>query len=265
MSGLVASQLSVFKPIPVLLYHHVDDSGSRFSTSPTVFRQHLDWLAGHGYSTLTLDEVESVLVDPTRRSTLGRAVVLTFDDGHAELETVVAPMLRDYGFHGVAFLITDRCPAVTSDDTLSWNAIRQLAAEGVLEFHSHSHTHQPWPFDSTPTRVIRDDLARSREMLAAELERADTDQRHLAWPYGRSRSAWESAARELGFEVQYSVQRGAVTHANGGFRLPRLLADGMSLRGVKTWMMLLTSRAGAQASNKVFGTIRHARHGTGYF
>jgi peptidoglycan/xylan/chitin deacetylase (PgdA/CDA1 family) len=253
----------MFEPIPILLYHRVDRSGARFSTAPEVFDQHLAWLAGHGYRTMTLGELERLLDDGTDPGR-GRSVVITFDDGFADLETTIAPALRRHDYRGVAFLITSRCGDVTTagDEQLSWAAARSLAAEGRFEFHSHSHTHQRWDLDRTGD--VAADLATSLSLLSDRLEQPASVFNHLAWPYGRSCDTWEEAAHDLGLRIQYSVQRGAVTRDDRSRRLPRLLADGMSAAELGRWVRLLSSRRGALASNRVFGSIRQLRQGTSY-
>lgn len=261
-------------PIPILLYHRVDRSGGPYTTAPDVFESHLAWLADHGYRTLTLSELDRALSAPAgglrgtgegagRRT--GRAVVLTFDDGFADLETIVAPALRRHDFSAAAFLITGRCPAEAApgQEHLAWPAARALASEGRIELHSHSHSHQRWSLASAG-REVADDLATSLSVLAAELRRPMSSFEHLAWPYGRSCEAWETAAHDLGLRVQYSVQRGAVVRRDQCRRLPRLLVDGMPVGELGRWVMLLSRWPSALACNKVFGTVRQLRQGTSY-
>jgi peptidoglycan/xylan/chitin deacetylase (PgdA/CDA1 family) len=244
-------------PLPILLYHQVKEPAEGLYTPPALFEQHLAWLAEHGYRSVRLEELEAAIATRGGRPE-GKRVLITFDDGYADLASTVAPALKRHGFTGVAFLITNTMGRTHID----WNQARTLAAEGTLEFQSHSHTHKPW--DAAAAHVVRDDLATSVDLLMAELGLPRSAFRHVAWPWGRSNPGWEAAARDLGLVYQHIVQRGAVTKVGQTERLPRICVDGSSLERFRQWVTLLSSPLGARACNRVFATIRRSRHGAGY-
>lgn len=248
--------------IPILLHHHIDAGRDALSTHPEAFERELAWLAERGYRTLSLDEFDRALAGGAGGAPR-RCVLLTFDDGYADLYAVVAPALRRYGFTGVAFLITSLCDG-SARTHLSWPQVRALAAEGTLEFQSHSHSHAHWPVAPDAEREVAADLGASVDLLTAELRLPRATFRHLAWPWGRCTEAWERVALGLGLTHQHLVQRGAVTRTGQTTRLPRLCLDGASPRAFRSWMTVLASPAGARACNRLFGTVRASRHGLGY-
>lgn len=257
--------------IPILLHHRIGTDGDRLSTRPEAFERELAWLAERGYRTLSLAEFDRVLAG-SAADARHRRVLLTFDDGYADLAAVVAPALRRHGFTGVAFLITGLCgDGGSAGDAgshgrthLSWTEARALAGEGTLEFQSHSHSHERWPAAPGTERQVAADLGASVDLLTAELRQPRASFRHLAWPWGRCTEVWEQAARQLGLTHQHLVQRGAVTRTGQTTRLPRLCLDGTSTPAFRTWMTVLTSPAGARVCNRLFGTLRASRHGLGY-
>lgn len=255
----------MLRPIPVLCYHRVGPDGGPFSTTPEVFAAHLGWLAGRGYTSLTASEVGAVAAGRAP-APAGPAVALTFDDGYADLDTAVAPALRRHGFRATSFLITERCPAEPSpgDEHLSWSAARRLADEGLIEFRSHTHTHQRWELEPSQAGEVAADIATSIEALAEELGHRPEELAELAWPWGRTCDAWDEAGSRLGLGTQFVVQRGAVTRSGVTTRLPRMLADGMAPAAFARWLRVLSTRPGAVAVNAVFGTIRERRQGAGY-
>jgi len=251
------------RPIPVLLYHRIEPEGvensTAISTSVDVFESHLRWLSANGYRALTVAELEARINGAERYA--ANEVVLTFDDGYDSLGDLAVPVLRETGFTATAFLITQR---VGKDDHLDWDEVRTLADEGVLDFHSHSHTHQRWPLGPVSVDDLTDDLETSRQTLITELGRSADELTFLAWPYGRTCEAWDAAALEVGFTTQFVVQRGAVTRRERHLRLPRLMVDGMPLPRFTWWMRTLGTRSGAHTSNRTFGTIRRLRSNPGY-
>jgi peptidoglycan/xylan/chitin deacetylase (PgdA/CDA1 family) len=249
----------------VLCYHRVDPAGGPFVTTPDVLAAHLSWLAGRGYTTLTASEVADVAAGRAAPPS-GPSVALTFDDGYADLDSQVAPALRRHGFRATAFLITDACPdePAPGDEYLSWSAARRLADEGVLELRSHTHSHGRWELGAERAGEVADDIATSVKALAEGLGRPPAEFAELAWPWGRTCDAWDTAATRAGVGAHFVVQRGAVTRPGVTARLPRLLADGMTPAAFARWMRLLSTRPGAKATNAVFGSIRQWRHGAGY-
>ncbi len=251
------------RPIPVLLYHRIEPEGggssTAISTPVDVFGSHLHWLAANGYRALTLAELEARIngAEPGAAN----EVVLTFDDGYRSLTDLAVPVLRETGLTATSFLITQR---VGKDDHLDWDDVRALHNEGVVDFHSHSHSHQRWPLGPLSVGDLTYDLETSRQALITELGRAADELRFLAWPYGRTCDAWDAAAADLGFTTQFVVQRGAVTRPGRHLRLPRLMVDGMPLTRFTRWMRALGTKPGAHTSNRTFGTIRQLRSNPGY-
>lgn len=248
-------------PIPVVLYHHVNTQASATTTHPLTFRAHLQWLAERGWHSLSLDEFEAAVLGhaPAGR----RRFLLTYDDGSPDLSHCAAEM-EVFGFKGVAFLITGR---VQEGDAgcISTDEVARLARRGTLTFQSHTHRHVRVGASAEELRRQADDLAASRAWLAQTLDCAPDSIRHLAWPWGYCTPAMERLARDVGFEWQYLVQRGAITRAGRQLRLPRLCADGMSTTQFARWMTLAASSSGGEVMNHLYGPIRCLRHGMAYW
>lgn len=247
--------------IPVLLYHQVNEKPGATTTTPEIFRTHLQWLAEHGWRSLRLDEFEAAIEGRARP---GRhRFLLSYDDGSADLARCAVEMER-FGFTGTAFLITGRQRA-NDDASLSTAAVVDLALRGTLEFQSHTERHVRVSPDPAGLDELAEDLANSRGWLADTLNVPVESVKHLAWPWGQCTPEMEVLARDLGFRWQYLVQRGSVTRGGQQLRLPRLCADGMSLPQFSRWMRLMESHAGGQFVNHLFGPLRRMRHGLAYW
>jgi hypothetical protein len=249
-------------PIPILLYHRVDESGAPFTTPPELFEQHLTWLADRGYTALTASELHHLLAHPGAARPR-QPVALTFDDGYADLVTRVAPALDRHGLRGTAFLITSRLDQ-RDPAHLSWDQARTLAGDGTIELQTHTHSHERWPLGSASAGAVADDVDRSISLLSDQLRCGRDRVSHLAWPWGRTCGAWEQAVARLGVSSQFVVQRGAADRPGRVHRLPRLGMDGSPVIRLGRWLDLLSDRRGARTANLVYGTVRQIRRGAGY-
>lgn len=94
--------------LPALLYHHVGPLRPGIYRSLTVeprrFQQDLDWLRRHGYRSASIDQVTAWAVEG--RELPDRSVLITFDDGYAELADTAFPILRAAGYFATVFIVT---------------------------------------------------------------------------------------------------------------------------------------------------------------
>ncbi len=186
--------------LPVLLYHRVGSPvaglHSDLTVSPRVFATQLGWLRRRGYAAITAAAWHEWCSG--RGSLPAKPVLITFDDGYADLVEHALPILERLRFTATIFVVTERIGAVTDWDgpaaprlpTLSAEQIAAWSARG-FEFGAHSRTHP--------------DLATlARPELAGEVagSRADLEQivqrpvRAFAYPYGSCDEAAHAAARD---------------------------------------------------------------------
>jgi len=127
------------------------------------FEAFLDLLAREGFRTIGLAEVQAHMRGDT--PDLKDAIALTFDDGYLDNWVYVAPLLRKRGMKGTVFVNPDfvdprELVRPTLEDAwagrvaaadlapagfMSWEELRLLDREGVLDVQSHAMTHT-WHF-----------------------------------------------------------------------------------------------------------------------
>ena len=237
-------------PIVVLGYHRLEDGDNPVATSPRLFAAHLQWLAGCGYRHLRLTEFEAALagtpVSPKR-------FLITFDDGYESVFHHGLPILREFGFSAVNFLITGM---VGSPGYLSWEQVARMEQSGVFQTQSHSHAHTNW----ATVADMAADLATSRAELVNHLGMGPEAIRHLAWPWGRCERDWPAAARLAGFPYQHLVRPLAISRATVPWAIPRICCDGYSLTRFTLTVGLLSSSFGNQAVQRVWEALRGRRY-----
>jgi len=225
----------VFRPIPILVYHRIDDQRLSTSTAPEVFIRHLEWLEWRGWRSLSASEFEFYAL--RKRSMPSRSFLLSFDDGYESVFSSALPVLKELNFRAICFLSTkfirsssssENTKPITSphskQDFLSWQQVRELQSMGSVEFHSHTHAHRPLG-DLTPSALAQD-LATSLDHLTKELALPKSQFRQLAWPWGESNNASRTIARQFGFQLQYTVSRSAFLRTSSIQDIPRTCYDG---------------------------------------
>jgi hypothetical protein len=141
--------------IPVFTFHSVE---------PLSFEAKLKFLRRNGYRALSGEEFRAAIAG--ERDVPERSVLLTFDDGTATLWTVAYPLLREYGFNVISFIIPGCIPEQAPETPTfsdykkkqatacallarergdfplcSWQEIQEMHKSGVIDFQSHTLHH----------------------------------------------------------------------------------------------------------------------------
>lgn len=175
----------------VLIYHRVGGgSGNELDLPAASFEQQLDVLAGH--DVVSLDDA----LDALDRGSHRPRVVLTFDDGFADVHRHAWPLLAARGVPFTIYLATAymdapmRWEGATARGEagrgLAWDQIRELHASGLCTVGNHTHTHVP------PEQLDDAELDRCTETLR---ERLGVVPRHFAYPWGIPAPAMMPALR----------------------------------------------------------------------
>jgi peptidoglycan/xylan/chitin deacetylase (PgdA/CDA1 family) len=153
-----------------LLYHRV---GARTPTAvdlPTaLFDDQMAWLASKELQ-VGIDEALTSLAGPAPSDDAMSEpdpVVVTFDDGTADLVEVVLPILRNHHIPAVFYLATDFIeharPFPNDGVPLSWAAVREAVSTGLVTIGSHTDTHAL--LDRIDPAAAAAELDRSRQLI----------------------------------------------------------------------------------------------------
>ena len=122
------------RQVPVFMFH-IDPK--------EVIAEQLAYLAENGYRSLRLSEFIAFLNGELDLKT--PSVVLSWDDGDRSWFRDVYPLLKRFGFCGIGFVVTSRMVEKASSGEgpgwLSWEEVRRMDADGVMDIHSHAHLH----------------------------------------------------------------------------------------------------------------------------
>lgn len=212
--------------VPILCYHAVsDDPGgplTPWAMTPARFDDHLDALAAAGYVPLALDDVLSRVHDQGRAVPAG-AVVLTVDDGYADVADIIWPRLADRGWPATLFVSTGLVGASFLDRRmLSRDQLVDLAADG-LALGAHGHRHLA--LDAVDRAVARDEIHRSRDLLAGWTGRPVTT---FAYPHGHHDRTSRQLVVDAGFRGACAVKQALSSERDDRFALARIMPTGVT-------------------------------------
>lgn len=209
---------------PVLMYHYIrvvedpkaDPKGFDLSVTPYNFRLQMEYLAAHGYNTITLDEL---MAHAFYNAVLPqKPIVLTFDDSYRDFYTAAFPVLKELKLQATNFVITG---FVDGPRYLTWDEISDMKSSGLITFEDHTITHASLP-------VISD------TSLWHELEQSKYDlQSHvgypinyIAYPGGTYNKHVESFAQKAGYIAAFTTKPGTCESKTTSFEEPRVRIAG---------------------------------------
>jgi peptidoglycan/xylan/chitin deacetylase (PgdA/CDA1 family) len=165
--------------VVVLIFHRVGGRTAVAVDQPTdLFDRQMAWLAQTG-RVVSLDTAVDVLARGDAPA--DGSIVVTFDDGTADFATDALPILERHQIPATLYVATDFIERQIDfpDDgrPLSWSALRDGVATGLVTVGSHTHTHAL--LDRLPEPEVADELDRSIGLIADRLGVAAT---HFAYP-----------------------------------------------------------------------------------
>lgn len=132
------SENQVAKSIPVLVYHGEGDSGDTLSMLD--FANHMRTLHENGWRTITFSQFKAFMKGTA--TVPDKSFLLTFDDGRRDAFYSLDPVLKDFGYTAVMFVITGFSIPGGSDAPiqnfyLSKKELATMLETGRWEIQSH--------------------------------------------------------------------------------------------------------------------------------
>jgi peptidoglycan/xylan/chitin deacetylase (PgdA/CDA1 family) len=193
----------------ILMYHrvvpHRRESAPPDTVSPARFRAQLEGLLERGFEFVSLADV--VAASERGEQLAPRTVVVTFDDGFANVHEHALPVLADLGIPATVFVVTSfigstepfpfdpwgrKAREIESASVwrpLDWAACRELDDSAIIDVGSHTHTHGDF---RGRTDAFEQDVRASLESLHEHL---GSRPRAFAFPFGTHAFASHELAR----------------------------------------------------------------------
>lgn len=272
LGGWPAFDARFSRRLAILMYHRVGlpraGTYPDLTVSPEAFERHLAALERRGYQSITPTDYLAWRLGESELPE--RAVMLTFDDGYADIAENAFPVLSRYGFRSCVFVVTGRVGGTnTWDQELGSASLRLLrrqemldAQDGGIELGGHSRTHPS--LAAITIDQVREEVAGCRADMQRLTGRPPVA---FAYPYGEADSRVVAEVRKA-FPLGFSTTEGLNFLSTDAHLLRRSMVQPHDtgrtillrvLLGYSPWDVLLRWRAAALRPFKRL--IRRLRRG----
>ncbi len=127
--------------VPVIMYHDIlSPKQVFFDVTPAEFEAHLQLIQAKGLTPISMDQL--VMHLQTGAPLPEKPIVLTFDDGYVGHYTYVYPLLKKYGYPALFAIYTAKVGKRLGRSSLSWEQLKEMAADPLVTISSHSVNHK---------------------------------------------------------------------------------------------------------------------------
>ena len=213
--------------IPILLYHHLDETGDEASTvSVASFRRQMALLKTEGYTPITFDQL---LAFVRGKNLPEKAVLITFDDGYTSNYELAFPILQEYQYPATIFVIVCSAGKTVYKDTdhailhhFGKEEAKEMLDSGLIALQSHTYDMHQWELfeEAAPVRKNILPLASEAEADYTALLTADHQKELallkdwgvkefsvIAYPGGETCPLTEEVMQDLGAKVTLTTDR----------------------------------------------------------
>ena len=206
--------------IPVLMYHKVPDvapaTKHQIFVTKDNFARHLAFFRRRGLTPITFaDYLAFARAQRPLTQFPSRPIILTFDDGYLDNYTNLLPLMQQYGYRGVLYLLGDFAADhnhwdLAADPTepraaLMSEAQKQAFVAAGWEIGAHTLSHAHLPQLSLPAVVA--EIQASKQALETRLHTAVET---FAYPYGDLNAAVKNAVQAAGFALGVATDTGGL-------------------------------------------------------
>ena len=193
--------------IPVLMYHNLAESYPKGSEganiTPKLFEEHMQGILDRGYTPIFVaDYYDSV----QRGEELpDNPIIVTFDDGYLSNYEIAFPILKRLNIPATIFIVTSTVGAKAGDGVVStshftWAQAKEMQESGIIDIHSHSHTHRN--MTQLSPAELQEELRISRYLIERNLGKNCFV---FSYPFGGYNETTSNLARYAGYRMQILV------------------------------------------------------------
>jgi len=206
--------------LPILLYHRIVNENSKIGKHKIYvweknFRQQMKFLKENGYHTITFNEIEKVSSE--------KQIILTFDDGYEDNYTILFPILKEFGFTAVIYLVTKHKRnkwAIKEGEPelkmMTKEMIKEMSDYGIV-FGGHTRYHVD--LKNTSKEKLADEIAGCKNDVE---EITGKPALSFAYPFGAHNEETLQAVRDAGYKYGITTIFGPTNWKEDLMRIRRI-------------------------------------------
>lgn len=215
--------------VPILYYHSVRASAdNEVTVTPKLLKSELQYLKDSGYITLTISELKDYLLNNSPIPK--KSIVITFDDGYMDNYDNAFPILKELDLKATIFCITFK---LDGSYYLSKDAIKEMSDYGI-DIQSHTVNHSE--LDTMTYDKQLAEFRKSKELLESITGKSVDS---IAYPYGKFNNDSIKAARNAGYSLGFTTNRGLADRSDNPLMLDRIYIN--SNYNLETFKQILSN------------------------
>ena len=184
---------------------------SFYTVTASQFKEQLKILNRHNYYPISLKDF--IEYKKGLKTLPQRPIIITFDDGHRSNFKYAFPILDNYNFKAIFFVVTEK---IGSKEFMSWEELKEISNNGI-EIGSHGRSHRF--LSKLNDSEIRKELVDSKNIIEDKIEKPV---KFLAIPGGFYNHRVEQIAKEVGYEAICTSDFGTNSTETDLFHLKRM-------------------------------------------
>ncbi|MCK5780402.1 MAG: polysaccharide deacetylase family protein, partial [Psychrilyobacter sp.] len=214
--------------IPVIMYHRViedleKETGKHGTyVTSTQFRDHMKILKEQKFIPITFSDLKEI---PLNKRFDKKYIILTFDDGYIDNYTYALPILKEFGFRAVIYLVSNRTynkwdVDLTDEKTfymMDKSMLEEMKKSGLIEFGGHTLSHprlSELNYEEQKEEIFRDKKITEDKLGVSLLS--------FAYPYGDLDEKSKKLVREAGYLYGVSTDSGSYCLTDDIFQIRRI-------------------------------------------
>ncbi len=187
------------------------------------FTEQLQYLRHHNYHSLTLNEVIDYYYNGKKIP--DKSVLISFDDCFQSLLHYAYPLLKQHGFHAVAFVVTgwlnDQSKPFDTNHSVCLSTKELDSMTDVFEYANHTHSFHTRQNLTTNKAMVSTDLDFSNDLDYCNTHPIITAPQVFAYTFGLFNDANVSVLKEKDFKLAFTTEQGKNTHDTNPLLLRR--------------------------------------------
>lgn len=125
--------------VGVIMYHAIMEEATQSNIiSVEQFKAHMQWLKDEGFVPISIEQYDRFIHG--EGEVPDNAVLITFDDGYENFYTYAYPILQQFYYPAVNFIIVSTIdnPALPGMKKLTWEQMREMKEHNIA-FHNHTY------------------------------------------------------------------------------------------------------------------------------